>query len=139
MSNSTKTPSEQRNVKTRRLLGKLVSMQILGLYKLIESFGGELLADRVDSLVMEKGNWLSSMIIVKKGRVQKIRTDMPWSRYTEIMHEVIDFSTSVAGTQLVRERVHDVTQRVEERTGMNCYEIGFRIGLERDSTKWNFT
>ena len=124
-------PSSPNLHSTKKLLNQLFRIQIFGLYKLIEQFGGPQLAERLDIVVQEAAERNELGLIIYQGKVTNLQLNKPWATYKRVMQEAVKFSVSVAGRQLVKERVHIVTTATENKTKTSHFEVAFRLGLHR--------
>ncbi|MXZ81471.1 MAG: hypothetical protein F4Z15_08975 [Gammaproteobacteria bacterium] len=124
-------PDSKAGSRARERLGKLVFLQVLGLYRLIEDFGGRRLVARFDRKIMDIANRTDPVVDIRAGRIHRLRTDLEQECYAAILRTAIDFATGVAGTGPVGRRICRVMREMEDRTGESCQELASEVGLTR--------
>ena len=77
---------------TRVLLKLLFRVQIAGLYRLVEQFGGENLAVRLDQIVRDTAQLRNWSIRIEHGLIHNMRTDLSWRDYSAVMGEALSFA-----------------------------------------------
>lgn len=117
--------------RARERLGKLVFLQVLGLYRLIDDFGGRRLVARFDRKIVDIANRSGPVVEIREGRIHRLRTDLEQECYAAILQTAIDFATGVAGSGPVDRRICRVMREMEDRTGESCRELASGVGLAR--------
>ena len=102
---------------------------------MIEQFGGEKLAVRLDQVVRDTARTRDWSVRIEHGLIHNMRTDLRWQDYSAVMAEALSFAITVAGYRLVEGKVKNLTAALEDKTGKSYFEIAFRLGLHRMQRK----
>jgi len=114
--------------KQQQLLDQCFSCLYSRFNKLVGRFGGEKLEQNLKNIFLAiakgKGFKVDGDFNVEKGSID-------WADYRNVTDELIKFTAGVAGKKTVEKEIRIVVSEIEQESGENLYEIGFKLGLNQ--------
>lgn len=96
--------------------------------ELVNNFGGKLVAEKFKETFLAHATGKG---FKQGGGFDLIEASVDWEEYRNLMSELIEFTIGVAGKKTVGKEIQAAIREVEEKTGENLYEIGFKLNLNK--------